>query len=185
MPEPFGDSPMASSQETGIRRAFEHSVFGTVGIAHGPFPVQIDEKRRVHTPPKRHRSSGGMSACCASSRRASTSSPATGRSASASRNAAAVGASSRQCARLITREKDSFGERRADRRRSYASRSIDIVFVATMHGYMHADQGRYCRRTLANSSAIGATREGGRMVGASWSRSQVRRGCQLLRLGGR
>lgn len=94
--------------------------------------LQVDEERRVERYPCRHGSSGAGSASWAASSRSRSASFMTGTQSSAASMAAAVRGAGGHKARLITFEKDSSGVSRAFRNRSYACRSIDIVFVA-MH----------------------------------------------------
>src|SRR3569623_1122835 len=82
-------------------------------------------------------SSGGISCCCAVSRNRSTDSSATGMSFNEVRSAPQVRASSCQRARRMTWENESLGPRRAALKRAYASRPMEMVFVAMHSTYMH------------------------------------------------
>ena len=78
----------------------------------------------------------------------------TGNRSNAASMPAAVRGSGGQMARLITFEKESSGDRRALRNRSYASRSMVIVFVA-IHVCVHVCVfGRQAPRFVTHTTGL-------------------------------
>lgn len=122
---------------------------GPVGMRHS-LSLEIDEERGVDTQPESHGSSGGWSFFWAASRRSISSWPRGVASSMAASKAPALCRSSVHRARLITFEKDSLGVVRAALSRSYASMSMEMVFVATMHVYIHA----YIQSSQEGSASI-------------------------------
>ena len=97
---------------------------GAAGFVPPPLPLQVDQKRGVERYSVRHGFSGAASASCAASRPSSAASLRTGNRSNAASMPAAVRGSGGQMARLITFEKESSGDRRALRNRSYAWTAI-------------------------------------------------------------